>query len=96
MPDAEETAKVKLFNYLLGERGRELLETLTSGDTSARRTVSAMMTQFDKHCNPQLNETVERYEFFVRDQGQDESIDRYVTDLRVLASTCNFGDIKDS
>lgn len=54
------------------------------------------MTQFDKHCNPQLNETVERYKFFVRDQGQNESIDRYVTDLRVLASTCNFGDIKDS
>lgn len=42
MPDAEETTKVKLFNYLLGERGRELLEMLTSGDTSARRTVSTI------------------------------------------------------
>ena len=96
MPDAEETTKVKLFSYLLGERGRELLTTLTSGTTSARSTVSSMMTLFDKHCNPKLNETVERYKFFVRDQGQDENIDRYVTDLRVLASTCNFGDIKDS
>lgn len=96
MPGAEETTKVKLFNYLLGERGRELLTTLESGSTSARRTVSSMMALFDEHCNPKLNETVERYRFFVRNQGQDENIDKYVTDLRVLASTCNFGDIKDS
>lgn len=98
MPDAEETTKVKLFNYLLGERGRELLDTLSGGgaSTSARRTVSSMMALIDEHCNPKLNETVERYKFFVRNQGHDENIDRYVTDLRVLASTCNFGNIKDS
>lgn len=32
----------------------------------------------------------------MRNQGQEENIDKYVTDLRVLASTCNFGNIKDS
>ncbi|KAK7901627.1 hypothetical protein WMY93_018396 [Mugilogobius chulae] len=70
MPDAEEATKVKLFIYLLGERGRELLNTLSSGEASvsARRTVSSMMALIDGHCNPKLNETVERYKFFVRDQ----------------------------
>lgn len=54
------------------------------------------MKLFDDHCNPKLNETVERYRFFMRDQGIDETVDKYVTDLRVLASICNFGQLKDS
>lgn len=95
IPEADENTRVKLFYYLIGEGGRELLDTLDDS-TSARRTVSSMMALFDRHCNPKVNETVERYNFFVRNQGLDENIDKYVTDLRVLACTCNLGDIKDS
>lgn len=40
--------------------------------------------------------TVERYKFIVINQGLDEIIDSYATDLRVLVCTCNFGDIKNS
>lgn len=32
----------------------------------------------------------------MRNQGTDEGYDKYVTELKMLASTCNFGDIKDS
>ncbi len=62
-------------------------EDTLDDSASARRTVSLMMELFDKHCNPKVSETVERYHFFVRNQGLDENIDKYVTDLRVLAST---------
>lgn len=72
MPEAEETTKVKLFYYLIGETGRELCETLMSDVTAARRTVKNMIEKFDGHCNPKVNETVERYLFFMRNQGQDE------------------------
>lgn len=96
MPDAAETVKVKLFYYLIGEAGRELCDTLMSDETSARRKLSDLIAKFDEHCNPKVNETVERYRFFMRNQGQKECIDSYVTDLKVLASTCNFGEIKDS
>lgn len=96
MPTADETTKVKLFSYLIGEKGRELWTTLASTSPSAKTTVSFMMKQFDEYCNPQANETVERYRFFTRNQGLDENVNTYVTDLKVLASTCNFGCIKDS
>ncbi|KAK5866505.1 hypothetical protein PBY51_020693 [Eleginops maclovinus] len=96
MPEAAEDVRVKLFYYLIGETGRELCETLMSDVTSPRRKLSELIGKFDEHCNPKVNETVERYRFFMRNQGRDENIDTYVTDLRVLASTCNFGDIKDS
>lgn len=32
----------------------------------------------------------------LRGQGTDEGIDKYVTYFKTLASTCNFGDTKDS
>lgn len=28
--------------------------------------------------------------------GPNETIDKYITDLRMLASTCNFGELQDS
>ncbi|XP_055492867.1 uncharacterized protein K02A2.6-like [Leucoraja erinacea] len=96
MPDAVETTKVKLFYYLIGEKGRELWATLSSASPSARTTVSSMIIQLDEYCNPKVNETVERYRFFMRNQGLDENVDSYVTDLKILASSCNFGDIRDS
>ena len=39
--------------------------------------------------------TYERYIFFIRVQKVDESIDDYVTDLKIKARNCNFGDLKD-
>lgn len=39
---------------------------------------------------------LERYIFFMCNQGLDENIDKYSTDLKMLASICNFGDIRDS
>ena len=75
MPDAEEKAHVKLFYYLIGERGRELCGTLIGSE--ARVTVSMLMTKLDQHCNPKVNETVERYRFFARNQAVGESIDNH-------------------
>lgn len=96
MPEAEEATKVKLFYNPIGETGRELCVTLMSDVTAARRMVKKMIEKFDRHCNPKVNETVERYCFFMRNQGQEENIETYVTDLRMLSGTCNFGQIRDS
>lgn len=95
LTEASESTKVKLFYYLVGETGRELCEMLV-GSSTDDRTIKLLLEALDQHCNPKLNETVERYRFFMRNQGTDEGFDKYVTELKMLASTCNFGDIKDS
>lgn len=87
---AEEKTKVKL------RAGRELLETLISDVAADARTVTNIFAKFDEHCNPSINDTVERYRFFTKSQGADQSIENYVTELRMIAKTCNFGEIKDS
>ena len=51
---------------------------------------------FDQHCNPKINEneTVQTYKLFSRTQEAGESQEKFITDLELLATTCNFGDLK--
>ena len=55
-----------------------------------------MLAKFEMHFLPRVNVTYERHCFCIRDQEPDESVDRYVTALRKLAQTCEFGEIRDS
>lgn len=94
--DGDDSTKVKLFCYLVGESGRELLDTLMGETPKAEWKIKDIMDKFDAHCIPCVNETVERYRFFSRNQGSSEAIDSYVTELKVLTKTCNFGTLRDS
>jgi len=42
------------------------------------------------------NETVERYKFFSHFQNPGKLLEKFITDLKLLATACNFGDLKDS
>ena len=48
------------------------------------------------YCIGECNEIYERYVFNRRDQESNESVDAYVTALRKLAKTCNYGTLADS
>jgi len=55
-----------------------------------------VMDAFDKHCNPKKNKTVERYKLFSRFQNPGKSLEKFITDLKLLGMTCHFGDLTDS
>ena len=95
MAGKDEKRKIKLFLYLIGRKGREIDETLSFTSEPDDRNLSHVLEGFEGHCNPKKNEIVERYKFFQRFQEPGESFERFVTDLKVLASTCNFGTLKD-
>ena len=54
------------------------------------------MTKFEKYCVPRKNVIYERYIFHTRVQLEDESIDSFVTDLRLKSKTREFGELKES
>ena len=47
-------------------------------------------------CVGETNDIYKRYQFNKRDQESGKSIDSYVTSLRTLAKTCNYGSLLDS
>ena len=58
-------------------------------------TVKALFQKFEDYCLPKKNFIVERRRFLTRNQQHDEKIDAYITQLRNLSSTCEFGDVKE-
>jgi hypothetical protein len=58
-------------------------------------TLQSILSNFEQLAIGTLNETYERYIFNRRNQEPDESIAQYITTLRALSRTCNFGDLHD-
>ena len=57
--------------------------------------ITKVLELWEMHCIGKTNIIYERYKFNNRSQEQTESIDTYVTALRALAETCEFGTLKD-
>ena len=55
-----------------------------------------ILEKMKEYCIGECNETYERYVFNRRDQESNESVDVYITELRKLAKTCNYGSLTDS
>ena len=54
------------------------------------------MKEFQKYCVPKRNLTVQRSEFNSRSQKEGESILKYITELKTLSATCEFGALTNS
>ena len=86
-PDAQKTAlpqAVEVFNTFV----------FASEDDNEKS--DKVVEKFDEHCSPKKNETFKRYVFRSHTQVQADSFDAFVTDLKLKAGTCNFGQLKDS
>ena len=57
---------------------------------------NVVIRKFTEYCVPRKNVVYERYQFNTRNQQEGESNDAYVTDLRLKAATCEFGELHDS
>lgn len=55
-----------------------------------------VLAKYEKYCSPKSNLTYERHQFNIRNQNEEESIDSYVTELKILAKSCEFGTLTDS
>ncbi|GFX16775.1 transposon Tf2-9 polyprotein [Trichonephila clavipes] len=52
-------------------------------------------SSFEEYCSPRLNVVYERYKFFSCVQLEGQIIEAYVTQLKTLASTCEFAEQKN-
>lgn len=96
MADKSEEIQAKLCLYLLDIKGREIYETIRPKPQTETKRVKEIIDVFDSYCNPKKNETVERYKFFTRVQENSESIESYITELKILSTTCSFDTLQDS
>ena len=83
-----EEYRIALFLYAIGPQA---VKTYNGFDLSLdKRNVNAIIASFDRYNIGETNETFERSLLNKREQKEGESIDHYVTGLRILAQSCNF------
>jgi len=91
--------QVASFMNLIGEQGREIFSTFSWSPGEDKDKFADVIKKFDQYCVPLVNVVYERYKFFSRKQKMGESIDEYLTDLRLLIKKCEFSktvNIEDS
>lgn len=89
--DAE---KCSAFLYIIGQEGREIFNTMTIVEEDKDK-ADVLFQKFKEYCVPRENITVWRHRFQSRVQGKTETIDQYVTDLRIISKNCRFDTLED-
>lgn len=90
--------EAQFFRCMIGKDGQEIKDTFeveTGEDGQEVVTTAILFAKFEAHCKPKKNLVVERHHFLTREQVPSESVDQYVTELRTLAASCKWGDLKD-
>jgi hypothetical protein len=65
-------------------------------DEEARSDIDEVIQAFDTYCIGEVNITYERYTFNRLVQESSESFDGFVTELRKLIKSCDYGQLEDS
>jgi hypothetical protein len=92
--EKEEKIKCSLFLHLIGEEALDVYNTFEIPTEDANK-LDVLYTKFEEYCVPQKNVTYERHIFFSRHQLEDEPVDKWVTELKRLAQSCEFGALRD-
>ena len=82
--------------YLLiwaGEQGKEIFSAFDLTDAQ-KEDVDTHFTKFREYADPRKNQVFSRYIFQKHDQNQ-ESIDKYITDMKILVKPCGYADKDD-
>ena len=58
----------------------------------ATETKLTSFAKFEKYCKPKQNITIKCYHFNSRVQGKIETVDQYVTELKLISKNCSFGE----
>ena len=94
MKGKSEKEKCSAFLYTVGQTGRDVYNTMTFSEEEQDK-IDILFSNFEVYCKPKQNVTIERYRFNTRVQGRQETIDQYMTELRLIAKNCSFGNLED-
>ena len=83
-----------VFMHTIGKEGQDVYQTFTINEDE--KDIDSLIAKFDEVFLPKTNITYERFRFNNCSQKSDQSFDSFLTELRGLAKTCEYGQLKDS
>ena len=80
-------------SYLLiwcGEKGRDIANTWSDVTEDDKKKLETYFERFANHVEPKCNPVFSRYKFHKRVQAESETVEQFVTDLKLLVRDCSF------
>lgn len=84
--DKGEDVKTSRLLTAIGERAREIYYTFTFAEAADSMKLEPVIAKFDEYMNPKKNIPYLRFKFFSYNQSEGQSIDDYVTELKLKLS----------
>lgn len=91
----ESDIKVALFLNAAGEEAVEVFNTLNLSEEE-KENYDVVIKKFESYTTPKRNVVVERFIFNKRVQEEGEPFDCFVTDIKKLVKSCEFGEQTNS
>lgn len=95
-PTVNKSLRTATLLTCIGSDALDVYEGLEFATEDDKKDIDVVLQKLQRYCIGETNEIYERYRFNKRDQEPNESLDAYVTALRTLAKTCNFGVLENS
>jgi len=93
----DKPTRVTTLLTVISKEAVDVYNTFTWDDEGDELKIEKVLEKFELFCSPTKNNIIyERYVFFSRNQDSGESIDHYVTTLKNLVNTCEFGALEES
>lgn len=95
-PDRNKQRRTATMLTCIGSDALDVIDSMEFESEDQQKEPDVILEKMEKYCIGECNETYEKYVFNRRDQESNESVDAYLTALRKLAKTCNYGTLADS
>ncbi|GBO08000.1 hypothetical protein AVEN_257529-1 [Araneus ventricosus] len=88
-----ENVKIAILLNLFGDEDVAIYNTFKNTEGEQ---LEEVLQCFEEHCNPHQNVVFQRYKFFSCKQREGQTFDNYLTQLKTLVITCDFGNQQES
>ena len=88
--------KVAILLNLIGDEPLEIFNTFAFSEPKSCEKLKDVLDKFEDYCAPRKNIVYERFRFFSRSQGEGENFSVFLTAIKKLAATCEFGPQEES
>ena len=90
-----EKVQCAVLLHVIGKDAQDVYKSFQFED-SEKDKIAPLVAKFEEVFLPKKNLTIERFQFNVAVQKPGQTCEAYFTELRNLAQTCEFGDLKES
>ncbi|XP_028408202.1 uncharacterized protein LOC114530780 [Dendronephthya gigantea] len=90
--DKEDSVKVSYVKLWVGDKGLDVFEGFTFAEPADAKKLDIVLKKFEDYCTPRKNYIMAALKFNERRQGENESFESFVTDLRILVKDCGYRD----